>query len=195
MNTQRPYSMTRRAEQASSTADRIAEAAVELFMNQRFADVTLAAIAGAAGVSHQTVLNHFESKEGVAYAVAERVSDATDDARADPPVGDPAAAVAILIDDYERMGDANVRWAMDAAQLGSLTSFLERARRSHRAWLATAFQDRLPTAPDDRDLVLTALYAATDVYTWKLLRRDLERSRDDTERIVLHLVHGALAPR
>jgi len=184
--------MSHRAEQASATADRIADAAVQLLMEQRFADVTLAAIARAAGVSHQTVLNHFESKEGVAYAAAVRISAATDDARADPPTGDAGAVVAILIDDYERMGDANVRWAMDAEQLGSLASFLERARISHREWLATAFGDRLPVDPGERDVVLTALHAATDVYTWKLMRRDLQLSRADTERAVRHLVEGAL---
>ena len=193
MKQQRPYSMSHRAEQASATADRIADAAVQLFMEQRFADVTLTAIARAAGVSHQTVLNHFESKEGVAYAAAVRISAATDSARADPPSRDATAVVAMLIDEYERMGDANVRWAMDAEQLGSLVSFLERARASHRAWLAAAFADRLPVDGDERDIVLTALHAATDVYTWKLMRRDLELSRDVTERAVLHLVEGALA--
>ena len=40
-------------------------------LERAFEDVTLAAIASAAGVSHQTVLNHFESKEGVVLAVAE----------------------------------------------------------------------------------------------------------------------------
>lgn len=185
--------MSHRAEQASATADRIADAAVQLLMEQRFADVTLAAIARAAGVSHQTVLNHFESKEGVAYAAAVRISEATDTARSDPPTGDAAAVVGLLIDDYERMGDANVRWAMDAEQLGSLASFLDRARTSHRRWLAAAFDDRLPADAAERDVVLTALHAATDVYTWKLLRRDLGLSRRKTEAAVLHLVEGALA--
>ena len=44
-----------------------------LFLEHAFEDVTLAAIAAAAGVSHQTVLNHFSSKEGVVLAVAEEL--------------------------------------------------------------------------------------------------------------------------
>ena len=46
-------------------------AAAELFVERAYEDVTLVAIAKAAGVSHQTVLNHFESKEGVVLGVAE----------------------------------------------------------------------------------------------------------------------------
>jgi hypothetical protein len=37
-----------------------------------------------------------------------------------------------------------------------------------------------------------ALHAATDVYTWKLLRRDLRLTRAETERIIADLVVGVL---
>jgi hypothetical protein len=43
-----------------------------------------------------------------------------------------------------------------------------------------------------RRLAIDALRAATDVYTWKLLRRDLRLSRADTVRILLDLVNGVL---
>jgi hypothetical protein len=35
---------------------------------------------------------------------------------------------------------------------------------------------------------------ATDVYTWKLLRRDLRLSRETVERVMLDLINGVLDP-
>ena len=67
----RTYAMTARAEGAEATHERIVRCALELFLEHWFDDVTLAAIARAAGVSHQTVLNHFGSKVGVLMAAAE----------------------------------------------------------------------------------------------------------------------------
>ncbi|MCI0685672.1 MAG: TetR/AcrR family transcriptional regulator, partial [Sporichthyaceae bacterium] len=64
----RPYTMRARAEGVAATRDRIAQATLRLALEQPYEDITLAAIAQAAGVSHQTVLNHFESKEGAARA-------------------------------------------------------------------------------------------------------------------------------
>lgn len=194
MKSSRSYSMSARAGHVVATRDRIVASAVELFMQRRFDDVTLAEIATAAGVSHQTVLNHFESKEGVAFAAAEVIAAATDQARGVPPVGNPAALVRVLVNDYELIGDANVQWVMDAERLGSLSTFLDRARRSHAEWLETAFAAELPEDPKARRTVLMAVYAATDVYTWKLLRRDFGLSKAQTERIMLHLVRGALRP-
>jgi hypothetical protein len=46
--------------------------------------------------------------------------------------------------------------------------------------------------PATRRHAIHALHAATDVYVWKLLRRDLRLSRADTERIMLELVDGIL---
>ena len=41
--------------------------------------------------------------------------------------------------------------------------------------------------------MINALHAATDVYTWKLLRRDLGLSRAETERTMVGLVNGVLS--
>ena len=71
MKSTRTYTMDSRAAGVTATRERIVRAAQALFLEQAFEDVTLAAIAKASGVSHQTVLNHFESKEGVVLAVAE----------------------------------------------------------------------------------------------------------------------------
>lgn len=54
------------------------------------------------------------------------------------------------------------------------------------------FDDRLPTTPAVRQRAIRALHAATDVYTWKLLRRDLGLSRTETEKTMADLVVGVL---
>ena len=80
--------MGARAESVAGTRERIALAAMALFLAEPFEDVTLLAIASAAGVSHQTVLNHFESKEGVVGAVAEIIAADTVAARGAATPGD-----------------------------------------------------------------------------------------------------------
>jgi AcrR family transcriptional regulator len=187
------YRMVARAEEMSATRERIVHAALTLAIEQAFEDITLVAIARAAGVSHQTVLNHFESKEKVAAAAAEMLSLQTQAARDKAVPNDPVGAIAILVGEYERFGDAGARWAMASERLGSLAPMLDRARAGHQAWLERIFAEHLPKTPAARRRALHALHAATDVYVWKLLRRDLQLARTDTERIMLHLVNGVLA--
>jgi hypothetical protein len=54
------------------------------------------------------------------------------------------------------------------------------------------FGPSLPTARAARRRAIHALHAATDVFTWKLLRRDLHLSRTETERTMTDLVVGIL---
>jgi AcrR family transcriptional regulator len=186
------YTMVARAEGMVATRDRLVQATLQLALEQPYEDITLAAIAEAAGVSHQTVLNHFASKENVAAAAAELLAVQTQAARDRAAADDQPGAVAILVSEYERFGDANARWAAAPERLGSLAALLDRARAGHQAWLERIFSDRLPKAAPARRRAIHALHVATDVYTWKLLRRDLRLSRAETERIILELVSGIL---
>jgi AcrR family transcriptional regulator len=190
--TRQGYIMVARAEGMAATRDRIVKAALKLALGQAYEDITLAAIAEAADVSHQTVLNHFESKEKVAAAAAELLARDTAAARARAKPGDLHGAIRILVGEYERFGDANARWAVASERLGSLAPLLDAARASHQAWLERIVPDRLPAAAAARRHAIHALHAATDVYTWKLLRRDLRVSREAAERIMLDLANGVL---
>ena len=192
MKSTRSYDLTTRAKSAASTRDRIVRAGADLLMEQPFEDVTLAAISRAAGVSHQTVLNHFGTKEGVASAAADVIMRETEDLRASAVPGDLRGAVRIVVDQYEHSGDSNVRWAMSAERLGSLASRIDQARAHHQRWLARVFAGDLPAEESARRRAVNALHAATDVYTWKLLRRDLGLSRRETEKTMADLVAGVL---
>ena len=72
------------------------------------------------------------------------------------------------------------------------TRLLDEARASHQQWIVAMFGTRLPATPAARRRAVQAVHAATDVYTWKLLRRDLRLSRTETERIIVDLVVGVL---
>ena len=183
------YTMVARAEGMVATRDRIVQATMKLALEQAYEDITLAAIAQEADVSHQTVLNHFESKEKVAAAAAEQLSRDTAAARARAKPGDFRGAIRILVGEYEHIGDAGARWAVASERLGSLAPMLDDARAGHQAWLEHIFSDRLPAASDARRYAIHTLHAATDVYSWKLLRRDLRVSRETAERIMLGSRH------
>ena len=192
MKSVRVYNMGSRADGVANTRDRILRSALKLLMDNWYEDVTLTDISDAAGVSHQTVLNHFESKEGVAHAVAQIASRETEDRRSKAIPLDIPSVVATLVSEYERIGDANVRWAISADRLTSLAPLLDKARSSHQRWLEDYLLGPHPAKPAERRRLVNALHAATDVYTWKLLRRDLRLSRAETERTMIELVSGVV---
>ncbi|HLK94266.1 MAG TPA: hypothetical protein VK365_00825, partial [Nocardioidaceae bacterium] len=128
----------------------------------------------------------------VAGAAADLIMQETEDLRANAVPGDLRGAVRIVVNQYEHSGDSNVRWAMSAERLGSLASRIDEARALHQRWLAGVFAADLPSGGPARRRAVNALHAATDVYTWKLLRRDLGLSRRETENTMADLVAGVL---
>jgi AcrR family transcriptional regulator len=176
----------------SDTRERIARCALEQFLERPYDEVTLATVAEASAVSHQTVLNHFGSKEGVFAAAVDVLEARISATRAAAVPGDAAGAVESLFTDYERSGDANVRFAVLESRLPHVAERLVQARAHHQAWLAQVFAGALPTRGAKRQRALAALHAATDVYTWKLLRRDLGLERAEAARVMEGLVVSVL---
>jgi hypothetical protein len=125
-------------------------------------------------------------------AAVELLRSETDGLRTSVRYGEAEHAVEVLIEQYERFGDLNARWAASAERLGRLALVLDHARAAHRNWLEEVFANRLPAAPDARRRSVNALHAATDVSTWKLLRRDLNLSRPETTGAMTALVRGVL---
>ncbi|MFI6498089.1 helix-turn-helix domain-containing protein [Nonomuraea typhae] len=189
----RPYRMGARAAAMEATRTHILRTAVALWMQHWYDEVTLADIAKAAEVSVQTIVNRFGGKEGLADAAADWLAGrVADDRRA--PAGDVKAIVAVLIADYELHGDANARWGVDAERIPAIARAIAGARSQHRAWLEQVFSDRLPAGGPAREHALNLHYAATDVALWKLWRRDLGLSREETER-AMHDMVIAIDPR
>lgn len=191
----RAYDMTKRSDAAGGTRRRIAEAALSLFMERDYDDVSLNEIARAAGVSHQTVLNHCENKAGVLLAAGEVFSERIRNLEADAVPGDVRSVVRTTCVRYEALGDANARWAAMSTRAPEVAEGLARGRLGFQAWLAEMLGDLMPADddPDERRRVLIGLHAALDVFTWKLLRRDLGLSQKQTELQLADLVLGVLA--
>jgi len=192
----REYRQDVRAQQAQANADRIVRTAVALIKHTgRTADITLDDVSRDAGVTVRTVLRRFGSRYGVLEAAFAEIKKEFQGYRVATPPGDVDAAVRALLDQYERIGDLNMRALEQEHQLPLLHRALTDGRRSHREWLEHVFHPQLDALPPrHRERTLTALYAATDVYLWKLLRRDLKHDRRDTEAVLRRLVRGVLVP-
>jgi AcrR family transcriptional regulator len=188
----RTYTMGARADAVDATRERIARAALARFIAEPYEAVTIASVARDAGVSHQTVLNHFESKEGLFTAAAERFGADVEQQRGNRTAHDAASAVALLMVQYEATGDGNVRLAMLDDRIPAVKAALDVGRATHQGWLAEVFADRLPSAAAERAHVLSQLHAATDVYTWKLLRRDFDLGRRATQKVMTDTVTAIL---
>ena len=188
----REYDMTRRAASTQRTRERLLRAARERFADRHYDDVTLAEVADAAEVTVQTLLNHFGSKEGMLAAAAEFFAGEVADLRGSVDPGDLDGAVDALMRHYEVLGDANWRFVADSGRQTGLKGLLDGARAAHRAWIETVFEPQLATDADNRDMAVAALYAITDVGTWKLLRRDLGYTSEQTRTVLRRLVSGQL---
>jgi AcrR family transcriptional regulator len=190
----REYRQELRAQQTQANAGRVVDAAVALVKkSRRTADITLDDISRDSGVTVRTILRRFASRDGVLEAAFARIKEEFRGYRPATEPGDVDAAVGALVSQYERIGDLNMRALEQEDQLPLLHRALTGARRSHREWLEQIFQPHLRSlTPQQRERQLTALYAATDVYLWKLLRRDLKLDRHETEAAFLRLVHGVV---
>jgi AcrR family transcriptional regulator len=186
MKTAKPYNMELRAAAAEATRERILLAAAEVFLERWYDDVTLAELAKRAGVSGQTVINHYGGKEQLAAAAYDYLGKQITQRRYTPEPGDVEGAVEALVEDYEVTGDAVIRMLALEEKFATLGPLLKRGRKGHREWVETMFE-----APD----LTHELIVATDVYSWKLLRRDQGLSRERTSAAIRHMVQAILDRR
>lgn len=175
----RTYRQSARAAATQETRERILRATRAEFLVRWFDEVTLADIAASAGVSVQTVVNHFGGKEGLIDAMVARFSGDVEAVRYRAAPGDVAAAVDAILDDYEETGDAIWRALALEQRYPALRHLLATGRAAHRAWVEQTFAPTLAGLDDEeRARRVVLLVTATDVYTWKLMRRDMAMSRD-----------------
>lgn len=192
MKTTRPYVMRARAAAAEETRLRILRAVIDATNDRPIASIALADVAERADVSVQTVLRQFGNKDALLDAATELAAGEIVEERATPP-GDVEGAVQVLFDHYEARGDG-------AIQLLAQESWDERAMRItttgralHRRWVEDAFAPLVADHADgERSELIDLLVVATDVYTWKLLRRDRELSRTAAERRVKRMINSIL---
>ncbi len=185
----RPYRMTARAEQAAATAERILAAAIALLWERASTQIPLDLVAERAGVSVQTVLRRFGSKDGLLAAAADRQRRDIQNQRDEAPVGDVPGAVTVLFDHYEEVGAKVLTLLSEERRVPELAQIADEGRAYHRAWCGRVFAPALAgLGAEDHDRRLAQLVAVCDVYTWQLLRLDAGLSRPQAELAVVELL-------
>jgi AcrR family transcriptional regulator len=185
--------MRARAESTRATRERILDSAHALMLERSYDVLTLADVAEAAGVTFQTVLRHFGSKDGLVAAVAQSRGQ-QEFARRDALSGDARDVARVLCDRYEATGDAMVHWEALEDRVEVVGRAIAGARAGHAAWLRDKFSGQLESlGPREARLTIAALQAVTDIGTWRLWRRRLGLPKADVRTNMERLIEGALA--
>ena len=191
MKDTRHYTMTTRAHTMAETRRRILTACMELHGQRLMADISLGDIADRAEVSVQTVLRHFGSRAELVEATFEFALSQVGEERM-APVGDVRRAVRVIVEHYELRGDAALTMLAQEGDEGLMQRVTTAGKAMHRTWVEEVFAPYLQCA-DDAGALTDLLVVATDVYAWKLLRRDRRLSRTRTEKRIHTLVAAVLA--
>ena len=183
-----------RAAATEATGRRILDAASALFGEQLYDQVPLAAVAARAGVTVQTVIRRFGSKEELYHAVARHRSTLIRSARDAATPGDVASAIEVLVAGYDRWGDEILHLLAQEGRSTVIADVLADGRRFHHNWLARVFAPQLGRIGDGpaREHELAKLAAVTDLYAWKVLRRDLGLTEEQTRAAITETVTALL---
>jgi AcrR family transcriptional regulator len=190
MKTTRSYVMTARADAVAQTRERILQAALALAAHAPLAQISLAAVAADADVSVQTVLRQFGSRDELIDAAVE-VAHQQIAAERNAPPHDVPAALSALVDSYEKGGDASILLLGQEPSDPRAERIATRGREFHRSWVEDVFTHQLgETSGPEREEMIDMLVIATDVYTWKLLRRDRRLKRDVVQERMVKLAEA-----
>lgn len=184
--------MTTRSAQAESSRLRILDAVIALTAEVPLAAITLPLVAERAGVTVQTVLRKFGSRDSLFDAAQERGSQVVIAERTVDP-DDLEASLDGLMQHYERVKVSTLMllgqesWEPRAAAITGVGKAL------HRKWVEDVFAHALPPIDDvARAEAVDLLVVATDLYTYKLLRIDRGLSLVETRARMRRLIGAVL---
>jgi len=186
----RTYDMTRRSQKAEETSQKIISATERLLTEKSLEETSLKNVAREAGVTVQTVIRHMKSRDGCLHAVVDRVSSRIEKQRGSTEPGNIAVNIESLIGHYEKEGKLVLNILAQEHNGDSFAShFTNEGRAYHRKWVERCFAPHLSGKSSE---VIDGVVAATDVYTWKLLRLDLGRPRGKAKKIIMNMVKKIL---
>lgn len=195
MERSRPYKKVAREEAQERTRDALLDAADEEFYGEEWQKSSLESIAARAGVTKQTLLRHFGSKDGLLLKALMRGATQVREQRWSTPTDDVAGAVENLLDHYDSWGERSVRisaWQTNRPQALALLS--RAARQIHYEWVDHAFAPWLERVDGEtRANRRAALIAVCDVQTWWTLTRNLKLPRAQVHAILTDLIERLLA--
>ncbi len=152
-------------------------------------EITLDDVAAAAGTTRQTVIRLFGGKEGVLAAAIDLFH-----AKAAPRIelsqrASDLTAIEAVVEHYEAVGDMAFRLLAQEERHPVLRPQLEVGRQAHRSWVAARFNGALKgLGGEARDMQITRLVVATDLYTWKLLRRDFGHTKSEVVALMAGMI-------
>jgi AcrR family transcriptional regulator len=192
---QRPYKQVARAQAQQRTRDALLDAAGEELFKDGSSQASLETVAAKAGVTKQTALRHFGSKDGLIEAAIRRTSEIVRKERAKAPIGDVPGAVRNLMVHYERYGDLVMRLLGEGHWFYLVRKATDHGRHVHQEWVERTFEPQLQRLEDDqaRKLRMAQLVAVCDVYVWKVLRRDMKLDVAQAETALIGLIEGLFA--
>lgn len=192
----REYKQVERARAQERTREALIEAATDEFFEGNWLKTSLDSLSRKAGVTRQTLLRHFGSKDGLLMQSLMRGASQVRDQRWSTPTTDISGAVENVIDHYEEWGERSVR--IGAWQRGPtvLALFANAARQIHYDWVEHAFAGWLDKFDDEtraeRQAILVVL---CDVQTWWTLSNDLGLSRRKVHAVLTDQIERALEER
>ena len=185
--------MVNRSESMSQTRRRILKATLELATEKLTVEIVLADVAARSGVTVQTILRHFRSRDGLFDAAVGFGGQEVAAERA-AAVGDISSAFDAIVNHYELRGDWVIALLGQENSDERIKGITTPGKQLHREWVEQIFaRELLERSGIDRTMLADLLAVATDVYTWKLLRRDRDLSRDETQQRMRYLVDAILA--
>jgi len=189
MKVTRSYTMRARATSAEATRRRILEVVVALLKTRFRSEIRLEDVAAGAEVSVQTVLNVYGSRSALLELALDGLLTELRAQRLRAEPGDTAGGMAALVDHYEQFGDLVIRNLAEQAD----PELIETGRAGHRRWVERQFAPQLAGVDAARrQSLVDALVCGCDVYTWKLLRCDMGRSRSEVEATMRAIVEALL---
>jgi AcrR family transcriptional regulator len=186
----------KRVQSTEQTRAALLDAAEAELHGERWGKVSLETLARRAGVTKQTLLRHFGSRDGLLMQALGRGVGELLEQRLGSPSGDVAGAVQSLLDHYETWGERSLR--IDAWQNGPppLAQISRLAREAHCGWVEYAFGPWLaPLREPARTRQRAALIALCDVHAWWLLANDLALPRAEVEATLTGAIERLVGER
>lgn len=188
--------MQSRAEAMAGTGEKILDAVDALLEERRLDQITLAEVARRSGITVQTVLRHYGSRDGMLAAALVRLGLRMGKDRDSARPGDVEHAVGILVDHYEEFGDRILLLLANEDREPFLRTLADAGRRYHREWCEEVFAPALAgLAGVERKRRTAQLVVAADIYTWKLLRRGSQLSIRQTKLAIGELLEPLMRQR
>jgi AcrR family transcriptional regulator len=187
------YDNSKRLLDAENTKMEIIKAFGTLWSSYSIKDITLEMIAKEAGVTTKTILRKFGSKNGLLNESLSYLATEIESERTLTKVGDIDKILEVLLTNYEKMGAAAIRTINLEPELEIARKIGAKGRALHRDWCIQMFAPYLPTEQSvDYEIQLNSFIAATEIYLWKLMRKDLMLSKEKTFSIFKNIIEGLI---